>query len=105
MTLDLQAGSLLRAMLTARSESRIEGGADSLGAVIEGPIAGVSDWSALPDVFVSYSRRDGEFVRALAADLESRGKSVWIDTRVSAMVRCFPTRSAVRSSSQMPLCL
>ena len=87
-------------MLTARSESRIEGGADSLGAVIEGPIAGVSDWSALPDVFVSYSRRDGEFVRALAADLESRGKSVWIDTQGIGDGEVFPDaiRRAIEQS-------
>jgi hypothetical protein len=33
----------------------------------------------LPDVFLSYSRRDMEFVRRLADDLEGRGKDVWVD--------------------------
>jgi hypothetical protein len=32
------------------------------------------------DVFISYSRRDSEFVEGLAANLEARGKRVWIDT-------------------------
>jgi WD40 repeat protein len=31
------------------------------------------------DVFVSYSRRDGEFVRQLVEQLEARGKDVWVD--------------------------
>ena len=31
-------------------------------------------------VFLSYSRRDGAFVRGLAADLERRGIDVWLDT-------------------------
>ena len=68
--------------------------------MIEGPIAGVSDWSALPDVFVSYSRRDGEFVRGLAADLESRGKSVWIDTQGIGDGEVFPDaiRRAIEQS-------
>jgi WD40 repeat protein len=42
------------------------------------------------DVFVSYSRRDGEFVHGLAADLESRGKSVWIDTQGIGDGEVFP---------------
>jgi hypothetical protein len=33
----------------------------------------------LADVFVSYSRRDAEFVRRLVDTLESRGKDVWVD--------------------------
>jgi WD40 repeat protein len=42
------------------------------------------------DVFVSYSRRDSEFVHALAADLEQRGKSVWIDTEGIGDGEVFP---------------
>jgi WD40 repeat protein len=33
----------------------------------------------LADVFVSYSRRDADFVRRLAEDLKRRGKEAWID--------------------------
>jgi WD40 repeat protein len=33
----------------------------------------------LADVFISYSRKDVGFVRALAASLEERGKDVWVD--------------------------
>jgi WD40 repeat protein len=33
----------------------------------------------MPDLFVSYSRRDAEFVHRLAADLKARGKEAWID--------------------------
>src|SRR5436190_291447 len=45
---------------------------------------GAANTSAVPqadrlDVFISYSRRDGPFVRALAAGLEARGKDVWAD--------------------------
>src|SRR5689334_2399868 len=32
-----------------------------------------------PDVFISYSRRDEEFVRPLADALEARGRDVFID--------------------------
>src|SRR5215510_13326124 len=32
-------------------------------------------------VFVSYSRKDEEFVQRLAADLEQRGIDAWIDTQ------------------------
>src|ERR1019366_5562225 len=31
----------------------------------------------MADVFVSYSRRDSDFVRRLVASIEERGKSVW----------------------------
>jgi WD40 repeat protein len=44
----------------------------------------------MPDVFLSYSRRDGEFVRGLAADLETRGKSVWLDTEGIEDAAVFP---------------
>ena len=51
-------------------------------------------------MFVSYSRRDGEFVRGLAADLESRGKSVWIDTQGIGDGEVFPDaiRRAIEQS-------
>ena len=54
----------------------------------------------MPDVFVSYSRRDGEFVHALAADLEARGKSVWIDTQGIGDGEVFPEaiRHAIEQS-------
>ncbi len=54
----------------------------------------------MPDVFVSYSRRDGEFVHALAADLEARGKSVWIDTQGIGDGEVFPDaiRRAIEKS-------
>ena len=50
----------------------------------------------VPDVFISYSRRDGEFVHSLVADLEARGKSVWIDTEGIAGGEVFP--DAIRSA-------
>ena len=49
----------------------------------------------MSDVFVSYSRRDAEFVMRLADDLKSRGKDVWVDVegiRDAARSRA-PTRS------------
>ncbi len=33
----------------------------------------------MPDVFISYSRRDRQFVQRLGAALEARGKDVWVD--------------------------
>ena len=33
----------------------------------------------MADVFLSYSRRDGEFVHHLASSLQDRGKDVWVD--------------------------
>ena len=38
-----------------------------------------------PDVFISYSRRDGSFVSALCDALEKRGKSVWYDKGSEAL--------------------
>jgi len=32
-----------------------------------------------PDAFVSYSRRDGEFVQRLVAALAANGKDLWVD--------------------------
>ena len=54
----------------------------------------------MPDVFISYSRRDGEFVQGLVADLEARGKSVWIDTEGIAGGEVFPEaiQSAIEQS-------
>jgi len=56
-------------------------------------------WS-LADVFVSYSRRDAEFVRRIARSLESFGKSVWIDTDDIADTEVFPQaiRNAIEGS-------
>ena len=34
----------------------------------------------MADVFISYSRRDAEYVQALVAAVEQRGKHVWVDT-------------------------
>jgi WD40 repeat protein len=52
------------------------------------------------DVFVSYSRRDSEFVHALATDLEARGKTVWIDTQGIGDGEVFPDaiRHAIEAS-------
>ena len=33
----------------------------------------------MADLFLSYSRLDGEFVRRLASALQARGKDVWVD--------------------------
>jgi WD40 repeat protein len=42
------------------------------------------------DVFVSYSRRDGEFVRRLVDSITDRGKEVWLDTEGIADGEVFP---------------
>jgi WD40 repeat protein len=42
------------------------------------------------DVFVSYSRRDAEFVRRLAESIAERGKDVWLDTEGIADTEIFP---------------
>ncbi|MDP9257852.1 MAG: TIR domain-containing protein [Actinomycetota bacterium] len=54
----------------------------------------------MPDVFVSYSRRDGEFVSGLVEGLERSGKSVWIDTEGIGDGEVFPAaiRSAIEQS-------
>jgi WD40 repeat protein len=54
----------------------------------------------MPDVFVSYSRRDGEFVHGLVSDLEARGKSVWLDTDGIEDAEVFPQaiRTAIEGS-------
>jgi WD40 repeat protein len=56
--------------------------------------------SKVADVFISYSRRDGAFVRGLVEALEARGKGVWVDTDGIRDAEVFPAalRSAVESS-------
>jgi WD40 repeat protein len=44
----------------------------------------------MSDVFVSYSRRDSEFVRRLADSVSERGKDVWLDTEGIADADVFP---------------
>ncbi|MDP9133400.1 MAG: TIR domain-containing protein [Actinomycetota bacterium] len=43
------------------------------------PAAATPSHPERPDAFISYSRQDGEFVRALVRALEARGKDVWVD--------------------------
>jgi TIR domain len=52
------------------------------------------------DVFVSYSRRDAEFAARLAAELEQRGKAVWMDVDGIRDAELFPValRRAIESS-------
>jgi WD40 repeat protein len=54
----------------------------------------------MSDVFVSYSRRDGEFVQGLAQTLEAQGKSVWLDTQGIGDGEVFPEaiRRAIEGS-------
>src|SRR4051794_25366038 len=54
----------------------------------------------MPDVFISYSRRDSEFVGRLADALERRGKDVWVDVEGIRDAEVFPAalRSAVEAS-------
>jgi WD40 repeat protein len=56
--------------------------------------------SHMSDVFVSYSRRDGEFVQGLAASLEAQGKTVWLDTQGIGDGEVFPEaiRRAIEGS-------
>ena len=42
----------------------------------------------MADVFISYSRRDGRFVRRLAGSIERQGKQVWVDTVWDACTAC-----------------
>jgi WD40 repeat protein len=52
------------------------------------------------DVFVSYSRRDAEFVQRLARELELRGKDVWVDVGGIRDAEVFPEalRLAIQGS-------
>ena len=54
----------------------------------------------MPDVFVSYSRRDSEFVGRLAESIEDRGKEVWVDTEGIFDAEVFPDaiRRAIEQS-------
>jgi WD40 repeat protein len=54
----------------------------------------------VPDVFLSYSRRDAEFVQALVEGLERRGRSVWIDIDGIGGGEVFPAaiRTAIEQS-------
>ena len=54
----------------------------------------------MSDVFLSYSRRDSEFVRRLAGALSERGKDVWVDVEGIRDAEVFPAalRSAVERS-------
>jgi len=52
------------------------------------------------DVFVSYSRRDGEFVRRLAEALTDHGKEAWVDVEGIRDAEVFPAalRAAIERS-------
>ncbi len=54
----------------------------------------------MTDVFVSYSRRDAEFVSRLAKSIEDHGKQVWLDTDGIADAEVFPQaiRTAIEQS-------
>src|SRR4051794_25108048 len=54
----------------------------------------------MADVFLSYSRRDADFVRRIADALEARGKDVWVDIEGIRDGEVFPAalRSAVEGS-------
>ena len=54
----------------------------------------------MADVFISYSRRDSEFVAELAAALEARGKEPWVDVRGITDGEVFPDalRRAIEES-------
>ena len=50
----------------------------------------------MADVFISYSRRDSEFVLRMAASLQAQGKVPWVDTEGIADAEVFP--QAIRSA-------
>jgi WD40 repeat protein len=54
----------------------------------------------LADVFISYSRADTEYVRRLQAELQSRGKDVWVDVEGIRDAELFPSalRRAIEGS-------
>jgi len=54
----------------------------------------------MADVFLSYSRRDSEFVDRLSTALDARGKDVWLDTGAIADGEVFPQaiRTAIETS-------
>src|SRR5271155_5467204 len=55
----------------------------------------------MPDVFISYSRSDREFVAGLADDLKQRRKDVWVDVEGIRDAEVFPAalRRAIESST------
>src|SRR3954454_22463551 len=54
----------------------------------------------MPDVFISYSRRDSAFVGELADGLRSHGKNVWVDIDGLRDAEVFPValRHAIEES-------
>jgi hypothetical protein len=54
----------------------------------------------MTDVFVSYSRRDAEFVSRLVNSIEDHGKQVWLDAAGSADAKVVPhtIRTAIEQS-------
>lgn len=54
----------------------------------------------MSDVFISYSRRDLDYVQRLARELDARGKEAWIDTDGIRDAEVFPAalRRAIESS-------
>ena len=54
----------------------------------------------MADVFISYARRDADYVAQLAQHLESRGKNVWVDVEGIRDAEVFPAalRRAIENS-------
>ncbi len=54
----------------------------------------------MPDAFISYSRRDADFVRRLVGELHQRGKDVWVDENGIRDSEVFPDalRRAIEAS-------
>ena len=54
----------------------------------------------MADVFISYSRADAEYVQRLQAELQSRGKDVWVDVEGIRDAELFPSalRRAIEGS-------
>lgn len=55
----------------------------------------------MADVFISYSRADGEYVRCLQSELHRRGKDVWVDVEGIRDAELFPLalRRAIEGSA------
>lgn len=64
-------------------------------------VTATPETSAGADVFISYSRRDAEFVRELADALQERGTSVWLDVKGIGDGEVFPValQRAIESSA------
>src|SRR5438128_1609582 len=54
----------------------------------------------MPDVFISYSRKDTQFVSTLTEGLRARGKDVWVDIEGIRDAEVFPDalRNAIEGS-------